>query len=108
VKLPPESTIAIEKATRYLLVSQARGDKSKFLAQAAYTLENPDRLLLDLREQILPLDAVALESGKFGDYYEISGLLRGPNGRDLRVRTIWMTDHLSGKTKFITLLPDKR
>jgi hypothetical protein len=30
----------------------------------------------------------------------------GPSGRTLRVRTIWMTEYLSGATKFITLIPD--
>jgi hypothetical protein len=62
----------------------------------------------DLRTQILPLDAVVLETNKFGRYYEIRGTLTGPNGVKLAVRTIWMTEHLSGATKFVTLIPDKR
>ncbi len=65
-KLPADATIAKDKLTRYLLLSQARGDKSAFLARAGYTLENADQLLRDLRTQILPLDAVALESNKLG------------------------------------------
>jgi hypothetical protein len=73
MKLPTTTTIATDKVTRYLLVPQMRGDKSAFLGAAGYTLENADRLLLDLRTQILPLDAVPLESGKFGQYYEIRG-----------------------------------
>jgi hypothetical protein len=67
-----------------------------------------DQLLRDLRTQILPLDAVSLESNKFGQYYENHGMLTGPNGVPLAVRTIWMTEHLSGVTKFVTLIPDKR
>jgi len=35
-------------------------------------------------------------------------MLTGPNGVALAVRTIWMTEHLSGVTKFVTLIPDKR
>ena len=73
MKLPADTTIAKDKLTRYLLLSQARGDKSAFLARAGYTLENADQLLRDLRTQILPLDAVALESNKFGQYYETGG-----------------------------------
>jgi hypothetical protein len=38
--------------------------------------------------------------------YEIRAQLVGPSGRALRVRTIWMTEYLSGATKFITLIPD--
>ena len=107
-KLPQDTTIAEDKLTRYLLLPQARGDKSTFLARAGYTRENADQLLRDLRTQILPLEAVALESNTFGRYYEIRGTLTGPNGVTLDVCTIWITEHLSGVTKFVTLIPDKR
>jgi len=108
MRLPADTAIDADKLTRYLLLPQARGDKSAFLEQAGYTLENADQLLRDLRAQILPLDAVSLESNKFGQYYENHGMLTGPNGVTLAVRTIWMTEHLSGVTKFVTLIPDKR
>lgn len=107
MKLPTDAVIATDKLTRYLLVPQARGDKSAFLAGAGYTLSNADQLLRDLRGQILPLDAIVLESNKFGQYCEIRGRLIGPNGVALAVRTIWMTEHLSGITKFVTLIPDR-
>jgi hypothetical protein len=107
MKLPANSLIAGEKITHYLLVPLARGDKSAFLARAGYTLDNPQQLLADLRNQILPLDAAAAGNNKFGEYFEIRGVLRGPNALELRVRTIWMTEHLSGRTKFVTLFPDK-
>ncbi len=107
MKLPPNSIIAPEKATRYLLVPQARGDKSAFLASAGYSMDDPDRLLADLREQVLPLDATPVDNDRFGQRLEIRAALRGPNGVTLAVRTIWMTEHLSGVTKFVTLLPDK-
>lgn len=106
MKLPADAVIAADKLTRYLLVPQVRGDKSAFLAGAGYTADKADRLLWDLRMQILPLDATVLESNKFGQYYEIRGRLTGPSGAALAVRTIWMTEHLSGITKFVTLIPD--
>jgi hypothetical protein len=108
VKLPANTIIPREKATGYLLIPQARGDKSAFLERAGYTLVRAEQLLSDLRTQILSLEAVRLQSNRFGQYYEIRGKLRGPNGRRLAVRTIWMTEHLSCLTKFVTLLPDKR
>ena len=108
MKLPPDCVISEEKITRYLLVPLARGDKSAFLALADYTQENAAQLLHDIRTQILPLDAAAGEENKFGRYFEVRGLLRGPNGVALRVRTIWMKQHLSGSTKFVTLIPEKR
>ena len=107
MKLPANTIIVREKVTRYLLVPQARGDKSGFLERAGYTLENADQLLRDLHLQ-LPLDAMPTKTNKFGQYYEIRGSLTGPNGVTLAVRTVWMTEHLSGVTKFVPLLPDKR
>jgi hypothetical protein len=107
MKLPPDSSIALEKLTQYLLVPLARADKSAFLAKAGYTEENPERLLADIRSQILPLDATPAGTTKFGDFFEIRGEVRGPNGVALRVKTIWMREHLRESTRFITLLPDK-
>ena len=92
MKLPAETVISEDKPVCYLLVPQLRGDKSSFLRQAGYELGNAADLMHDLRSQILPLDAMPLESNQFGQYYEIRGPLRGPNGIILSVRTIWMTD----------------
>jgi hypothetical protein len=108
MKLPEDTVIAEEKLLRYLLVPQMRGDKSGFLAQGGYRLDNAKQLLHDLKVQLLPMDAEELESNEFGRYYEIKGSLAGPNGKTLNVRTIWMTEHLSGITKFVTLIPDRR
>ena len=107
MKLPADTIIPEEKVTDYLLVPQARGDKSGYLELAGYGPDDTKQLLRDLRNQ-LPLDAVPTKSNKFGQYYEIRGRLTGPNGVTLAVRTVWMTEHLSGVTKFVTLLPDKR
>ncbi|MCL4785675.1 MAG: hypothetical protein KJ070_02615 [Verrucomicrobia bacterium] len=108
MKLPADTIIAPEKVTHYLLVPQARGDKSGFLERAGYTVANADQLLRDLRVQLLPLGAIPGKSNQFGQHYECRGNLTGPNGVTLAVRAIWMTEHLSGATKFVTLLPDKR
>jgi hypothetical protein len=105
MKLPANAIIAPEKVTDYLLVRQSRNDKSAFLETSGYNPVNPDVLissLVGLREQN---EAVPIDENQFGRYYEVVGVLRGPLGVGLRVRTIWMTEHLSGVTKFITLIP---
>ena len=107
MKLPPDSKIPLAKLTRYLLVPLPRGDKSKFLARAGYNTENAARLIAGVRSQILPLDATPAGFTKFGDFFAISGILRGPNGVSLRVKTIWIREHLQGNARFVTLLPDK-
>ena len=40
MRLPVDTTIAEDKLLRYLLLPQVRGDKSAFLSQAGYRLEN--------------------------------------------------------------------
>jgi hypothetical protein len=71
MKLPADSEIPLEKLTHYLLVLQARADKSKFLARAGYSIEDAERLIADMRLQILPLDAAPAGTTKFGDFFEI-------------------------------------
>jgi hypothetical protein len=107
MKLPAQSAIPLAKLTRYLLVPLPRGDKSKFLAQAGYSTENTERLMTDLRAQILPLEASPVGFTKFGDFFEIRGSLRGPNDVLLRAKTTWIREHLHGNVRLVTLLPDK-
>ena len=107
MKLPDDSIISSEKITEYLLKWQPDNDKSKFLAQAGYSSENWQRLLEDIRAQILPMDAELMRKTAYGDLLRIRGKLLGPNGVSLRVITVWMEEYASRQTKFITLFPDK-
>jgi hypothetical protein len=105
VKLPSTAEIPREKITGYLLVRQQRNDKSGFLEKGGYCLESADTLIADLARIRDEIDASEVDNNQFGRYFEIVGTLRGPSGAPLRVRTIWMTEHLSGDTRFITLIP---
>lgn len=108
MKLARDAVIAPAKLTKYLLVWRDADDKSKFLAQAGYAQENWQQLESDLRNQILPIEAVPSdEPNRFGDIYEIRGVLPGVNGVNLAVVTIWMIEYETQQTKFITLYPDK-
>jgi hypothetical protein len=108
MRLPADAVISIEKLRGYLLTELPRGDKSRFLRQAGYTQSEADQLERDLREQVLPLEAMPLPSRGYGERYEIRGFLRGPNGVELPIRTIWMREHETGIMKFITLIPHRR
>ncbi len=107
MKLPSDTVIAPEKLTKYLLVQRTFDDKSQFLRQAGYTLDNWEQLEEDLRLHVLPSDAALIEHTAYGDIFEIRSALTGPNRKTLFVRTIWMNEMRSGVTKFITLYPDK-
>ena len=108
MKLSSNTLIAPEKLTQYLLIPRRRNDKSRWLAQAGYTIKNWQLLEKDLRKQILSLIAIPTEYTRYGQLYEIKGNLTGPNGKTLAVCTIWMTEAATGDTKFITMYPEKR
>jgi hypothetical protein len=105
--LTADTLIARRKITDYLLAWRLEDDKFAFLARAGYTPQMANRLLADLRTQLLPLEARPLERDEYGAKYEIRGKLTGPNGRALRVVSIWMIEGATGHAKFVTLYPDK-
>lgn len=107
MRLPADAIIAQEKLTEYLLLRRPEDDKSAFLALAGYSLDNAGRLMADIREQLVPLEAELIETTEYGAKFSLASALTGPNGRALRVVTIWMTESATGQTKFVTLYPDK-
>ncbi len=107
MKLPENATIAKKKITDYLLKWQPDNDKSQFLGLAGYTSNNWERLLHDIRIEILSADAEPVRKTAYGNLFRIRGKLPGPNGVTLRVVTIWIVEYGTGNTKFITLFPDK-
>ena len=107
MKLPANTIIASSKLNEYLLRHRDEDDKSGFLALAGYTLQNADRLMNDIRSQLLPLDAEFFDQTDYGPKYRIRGTLTGPNGRVLRVASIWMKEDATSETKFVTLFPDR-
>jgi hypothetical protein len=106
MKLPADSEIARIKVTHYLLKLRDEDDKSQFLSQAGYTIAHADTLLEDLRG-LLTGEGEFIQTTEYGDKYLIRGTLTGPNGRQLRVVSIWMTEQATSRTKFVTLYPDK-
>lgn len=108
MKLPGDSLIDPRKITHYLLVPQVESDKSAWLARAGYTALNPQRLIDDIRHQLLRLEAKPSRSTPFGEAFEIQGVLSGPSGVPVAVRTIWLKESLSGQVRFVTMIPAPR
>jgi hypothetical protein len=103
--LNQNAVIPEAKLTKYLLVWKQKDDKSGFLAQAGYTLNNWQQLERDLRG-LLANEAILDRETPFGNIYKVEGVLVGYNGVILEVATFWMVDSLSNETRFITLLPN--
>ena len=103
---PSDIVIPSEKLTEYLLVPRVRNDKSKFLAQAGFTTENPAILEQAIRDLIVRNDAVQERESRYGILYRVSGELVGPSDI-LSVVTIWIVLAGDEKFRFVTLKPDK-
>ncbi|HEX3729824.1 MAG TPA: hypothetical protein VHV47_08470 [Opitutaceae bacterium] len=103
--LPPDAYIPIRKITQYLLVPQPKDDKSAYLARAGFGASNPQALMTALWETCANADAEPIGEDCFGHKYQVVGVLRGPNGRNLWIKMIWKKDPLSGITRLITLTP---
>jgi hypothetical protein len=63
--------------------------------------------LLEDLSTLLDGEAEFIQATEYGDKYRIRGTLKGPNGRQLRIVSVWMTEEATGRTKFVTLYPDK-
>lgn len=103
--IPKDAQIATEKIRDYLLVPLDEDDKSGYLALAGYTREDYWELMRDIRE-LLPAEGEFQERNQYGEYYRIHGRLKGPNGKELGVRTVWLVEP-KGVIRFLTLHPDK-
>lgn len=106
MKLPADSLIDPRKVTHYLLVRRDVDDKSGFLHLAGYEPRHASRLVDDIRSLLL-LEAAPTETTEYAEKFAICGVLTGPNGRRLRVRTIWAKLLTTGETRFVTLYPDR-
>lgn len=106
MKLPPDSSIAPAKLHEYLLKRRDVDDKSGFLSLGGYDRTHADRLERDIRS-LLSQDADPIETTEYAEKFSICGVLPGPNGRRLRVRTIWAKLLTTGETRFVTLYPDR-
>jgi hypothetical protein len=106
VNIPSNAIIPEPKLKQYLLVLRPRDDKSKFLAQGGFTLDTATELELAIRQLIAENEAVEDRTDRFGTFYEVKGLLKGINGIDLGVVTIWLHESVDKQFRFITLIPD--
>ncbi len=62
-----------------------------------------------LRDDILFLassgDARPGQQSEYGQKYEVSGTLQGPNGRARSITTVWLVPKNDNRPKFITAFP---
>jgi len=105
--MPHGAIIPDAKISNYLLKYRDKDDKSKFLAQAGFTQDNPEKLkfaILQLMETVDPIEDITNE---YGTFYRIEGELIGVNQRNLSVVTVWLKRKIDNQFQFVTLKPKK-
>ncbi|MEA5579557.1 DUF6883 domain-containing protein [Anabaena sp. UHCC 0451] len=107
MKIPDNAIIPPEKLTNYLLVPRTKDDKSKFLAQAGFTQDNPEKLLTAIRQLVTNNEAIIDNVNEYGTFYTVTGYLEGINTINLAVVTVWLQSNYDGSFRFITLKPKK-
>jgi hypothetical protein len=107
MKLPPNVIIPDNKLNKYLLLYKEKSDKSKFLAQAGFTQNNPDELKLAIYQLISIVEPIEDITNEYGTFYRVEGILIGVNERNLFVVTIWLKRKIDNQFQFVTLKPKK-
>lgn len=108
MKIPENAIIPEPKITKYLLVFKQRNDKSKYLAQAGFTLDNWQLLKIAIVKLIQEYEAIEDLTDEYGTYYQVMGQLEGLNNHNLSVVTIWLKRKIDHKFQFITLKPYRK
>jgi hypothetical protein len=70
-----------------------------------YTAERWEELRDDLLALARTTEAVPGQTSVFGQKYEVSGTLRGPNGREAKFTCVWLVPGEGGTPRFITAFP---
>lgn len=90
MRILENTVIPDSKLTQYLLVEKARNDKSKFLAQAGFTIENLGYLRSAIQDLVKNNPATIDGYNEYGTFYQVQGELRGTNNIGLAVITVWL------------------
>ncbi len=105
MKIPEDAIIPDPKLTQYLLILKQRNDKSKYLAQGGFYLENWQDLKTALQKFIKANEAKEDITDEYGTYYQAIGELEGVNDCKLLVATIWLQRSIDSQFYFVTLKP---
>ena len=112
MKLPNAENAGIDppKITNYLLsLDSERGrSKAKFFMELGFNLEEWQRLAEALLVHGRSHEVSRVVEAQHGTKFTVEGALQTPNGRNPRVRTVWMIYHCSDVPWLITAHPRRR
>jgi hypothetical protein len=96
--------IPIEKFTKYVLNENADKDKTiVFELALGYNINNVDKLIDNIKNNILNFPAKPKGNKGYGELYEVIVTLKGENGKMANVLTGWIDDVKMGEMRLITV-----
>ena len=102
-----QAQVTREKIVDYLLCVEHPdgGSKARFFQRFGFSLENWAALAEALRKHCLENKTVNTVESPFGCRYIVEGKLMSPDGRNPRVRTIWIIEKGESVPRLITAHP---
>jgi len=79
--------------------------KAALFRKMGYTRDIWEQLAIDIRKQHLPLDVEKSEKTNYGEKYTIAGLITGPNGTTMLLKSVWIILKGESIPRFITIYP---
>ena len=109
MKLPHADQLRVdrEKITDYLLSAThpEGGGKAEFFARFGFHMADWEVLADALRKHGASHPVVKTVASSHGARYAVEGELESPDGRNPRVRTVWIVEKGSTAPRLITALP---
>ena len=107
---PGEVHIAREKITCYLLNHNHPdgGSKARFFSGFGFDVECWETFADSLRVHGMTQGVIGISEGHWGTTYVIDGEIGTPDGRNPRVRTVWIVSERSDIPRLVTAFPMRR
>lgn len=111
-KLPnaDRAIVAESKVVRYLLSADHPDGRSKatFFADFGFRAQQWGAFAKALLDHGSSGDVAAVSTSGYGTRYSVDGAIETPDGRDPRIRTVWITDSADAAPRLITAHPLRR
>lgn len=109
MKLPNAGRAVVDelKVTRYLL-SAAHPDghsKATFFASFGFRLQRWETFARALRDHGDNGEVSVATRSDYGARYSVDGIIETPDGRNPRIRTVWIVDHEGDAPRLVTAHP---
>lgn len=109
MKLPngDRAVVPRTKVLRYLLAPEhpEGGSKARFFLSRGYDPGRPEVLIDDLRAVATSGTLVETRRTRHGIKRIVDGSFGAPDGRELRLRTVWIVERPAGAPRLVTAYP---